>query len=96
MYQNNNLDTEIIPTVTLTNEIHASRPKTAISTSALTFLLSNPFESRRSPTTQPMPTETVSAWTVYHKAQAALHPLLTAIQTQEQLKNLLGMLQKIQ
>ena len=46
--------------------------------------------------TQPMLTEMVSAWTVYHEAQAALHPLPTAIQTQEQLENLLGMLQTIQ
>ncbi|KAF8239837.1 hypothetical protein L208DRAFT_1235885, partial [Tricholoma matsutake] len=33
---------------------------------------------------------TYSACTIYHEAQAALHPLFTNVQTQEQLDTLIG------
>lgn len=64
-------------------------PETTIIASA--SLLSDPFESRRSPTTQPKPIQTASARKLYHGAQAGMRPPLTAVQTQEQLENLLGM-----
>ena len=57
--------------------------------SSNSYLLSNPLDLTHgftSPAAQP--TRTLGARTVYHEAQAALRPLLTNVQTQEQLDTL--------
>lgn len=46
--------------------------------------------------TPPPPTQTLPARTVFHEAQAALRPLLTGVQTQEQLEGLLDKIGAIQ
>ena len=72
----------------------------AISKTTLTAipgsLLSNPL----SPTKQLNPivtpgTQTVAARTVFHEAQAAIRPLLSAVQTQEQLDALVDSLRDL-
>ena len=65
--------------------------------SSNSHLLSNPLDlthSFTSPVTQP--TTTLGARTVYHEAQAALRPLLTNVQTQEQLDTLIEHISDIQ
>ncbi|KAF8219349.1 hypothetical protein L208DRAFT_1182747, partial [Tricholoma matsutake] len=42
------------------------------------------------------PTRTLGAHTIYHEAEAALHPLLTNVQTQEQLDTLVEHIGDIQ
>ena len=53
-----------------------------------TRLISNPLDARQPETTPPPPTTTLGARTVYQEAQAALRPLLSGVQTQEQLDTL--------
>ncbi|KAF8225488.1 hypothetical protein L208DRAFT_1217443, partial [Tricholoma matsutake] len=59
--------------------------------------LSNPLDLTHgftSPAAQPM--RTLGAHTIYHEAEAALHPLLTNVQTQEQLDTLVEHIGDIQ
>jgi len=53
--------------------------------------MSNPLEMRE----KPRPTEVVNARTVFHEAQGALRPLLTKIQTYEELDDLMTKLDNI-
>ena len=63
-------------------------------------LLSNPLSPRKYPTTPTdgfsTATQTVPARTVFHEAQAAIRPLLSAVQTQEQLDALVDSLRDLQ
>ncbi|KAF8805825.1 hypothetical protein BYT27DRAFT_7224672 [Phlegmacium glaucopus] len=81
-YQDRNLDTSIVPP-TAANEntsLHHEVPHAAASTASQTHL---------NPSIAPVPTQTIAARTVFHKAQAAIQPLIAGIQTQEQLDSLL-------
>ena len=61
-------------------------------------LLSNPLSpSKQSNSSIVTPgTQTVAARTVFHEAQAAIRPLLSAVQTQEQLDALVDSLRDLQ
>ncbi|KAJ7885137.1 hypothetical protein B0H14DRAFT_2498944 [Mycena olivaceomarginata] len=57
---------------------------------------SNPLDSTSHKTTPPPQTQTVPARDVFHNVQAAMHPLIAGIQTQEQVADLLDSLGKLQ
>ena len=66
-----------------------------------TQALSNTFDeimTTTSPTKQqgPSATETLSSWLVYHEVQALVRPMLSGIQTREQLDGLAEQLQNMQ
>ncbi|KAF8815866.1 hypothetical protein BYT27DRAFT_7333720 [Phlegmacium glaucopus] len=57
---------------------------------------SNPFQFQPQPSTAPIPTQTITARTVFHEAQVANGPLIAEIQMQEQLDNLVDSFHGIQ
>jgi hypothetical protein len=60
-------------------------------------LLSNPLSPTKKSNAIVTPgTQTVAARTVFHEAQAAIRPLLSAVQTQEQLDALVDSLHDLQ
>ncbi|KAF8805821.1 hypothetical protein BYT27DRAFT_7103600, partial [Phlegmacium glaucopus] len=65
------------------SDSHSARCEISVTTSTLT-------------STAPIPTQKIPAQTVFHEAQAAIRPLISGIQTQEQLDELIGSLQDIQ
>jgi hypothetical protein len=67
------------------NELSVVQQKPLIHPNPLQEQKSNPFT-----VLLPVQTQTVPARTVYHEANAALRPLISGIQTQEQLDDLIN------
>ena len=94
-YQNPDIDTTTIPSITLENARHQDQRDELdfVTNESSQPQISNPLES---PTRQPRPTDTISARTVFHETQAALRGLTTHIQTQEQMDDLLERLNHLE
>ena len=94
-YQNPDIDTTTIPSIILENARHQDQRDELdfVTNESLQPQISNPLES---PSRQPHPTDTISARTVFHETQAALHGLTTYIQTQEQMDDLLEWLNHLE
>ncbi|KZV97733.1 hypothetical protein EXIGLDRAFT_607625, partial [Exidia glandulosa HHB12029] len=85
------LDVAQVPPVATTHIVHESRLN--LPSDQVTTALSNPLATSR---VTPAPaTTTLGSRTIYHEAQAALQPLMNAIQTQEQLEDLLQKMKTI-
>jgi hypothetical protein len=98
-YQDPHLDITTILTVPLDHVIDTRATPKSITT-LLGSLLSNPLSptkhSKASTEGFSTGTQTVLACTVFHKAQAAIRPLLSTVQTQEQLDALVDSLCNLQ
>jgi len=94
-YQNPDINTTTIPSITLANARHQDQRDELdfITNESSQPQIPNPLES---PSQQPRPTDTISAWTVFHETQAALRGLTTYIQTQEQMDDLLERLNHLE
>ncbi|KAF5383675.1 hypothetical protein D9615_003671 [Tricholomella constricta] len=95
-YQDKNLNLQSIPAA-VAREAQTQRPDANLPASQQTSLVTaNPLQTPKHHTPPvPPPTQTVPARTVYHEANAALRPLTSAVQTQEQLDELLDDLDEL-
>ena len=98
-YQDPHLDITTISTVPLDHIADTQVTPKSITTLPGS-LLSNPLSRTKHPKASTegfsAGTQTVPARTVFHKAQAAIRPLLSAVQTQEQLDALVDSLHDLQ
>jgi hypothetical protein len=88
-YQDRNVDlTKIAPVSNC--EIQPQRSEKTIKASTPPAFFANPLHQAEQGAADILPTDTVSSRIVFHEAQAALRPLMSHVQTQEELEELIG------
>lgn len=94
-YQDPSLDISQIPAVALEDTTH-NPSQIPMRSKPLPTAFSNPLNQQTcTRTTPPTPTQTVGSRFVFQEAQSALRPLLSGVQTQEQLDTLVDRLDAI-
>lgn len=94
-YQDPSLDISQTPAVALEDTTH-NPTQLPMRSNPLPTAFSNPLDQQTRPrATPPAPTQTVGSRFVFQEAQSALRPLLSNVQTQEQLDTLVDRLDAI-